>query len=150
MSEVADTETFPARCRLSAEQCSRRANAAVDEVSKVAWRVFADEWAKLAEEAKLGEFCKLFTEKMTKLRCDRVCLGLAGLPSLVAKLRASHESAPRIFETLSLEPLEPHESMEVIRRGLGEAKEKNGFETEIDDDALQLIVTLSEGYPHFI
>jgi hypothetical protein len=35
--------------RLSAEQCRRGADAAVDEVSKVMWRVFAEEWLKLAD-----------------------------------------------------------------------------------------------------
>jgi hypothetical protein len=39
--------------RLSAEQCRRRADAAVDEVSKVAWLKFAEEWMKLADEAEL-------------------------------------------------------------------------------------------------
>jgi hypothetical protein len=52
MSAVHDTENFPARCRFSAEQCRRRADAAVDEVSKATWRVFAAEWVKLADEAE--------------------------------------------------------------------------------------------------
>jgi hypothetical protein len=112
--------------------------------------ILIDEADKPPEEARLGEFAKLFTEKMTKLRCDRVCLGLAGLPSLIPRLRASHESAPRVFETLTLEPLEAHECEEVVRRGLAEAAQKNGFETTIEDPALKSIVRLSEGYPHFI
>jgi hypothetical protein len=40
--------------RLSAEQCRRRAEAAVDEVSKVMCRVFAGEWLKFAAEAEQG------------------------------------------------------------------------------------------------
>jgi hypothetical protein len=52
VSAAHDTENFPAHCRLSPEQCRRRADAAVDEVSKVAWRVFAEEWMKLANEAE--------------------------------------------------------------------------------------------------
>ncbi len=112
--------------------------------------VLIDEADRPPEEARLGEFCKLFTERMTRLRCDRICLGLAGLPSLVSKLRVSHESAPRIFETFVLDPLTPNECEEVIKRGLEEAKETNGFETIIDDKALKAIVKLSEGYPHFI
>jgi hypothetical protein len=39
--------------RLSAEQCRRRADAAVDEVSKASWLRFAEEWMKLADEAEL-------------------------------------------------------------------------------------------------
>ena len=98
--------------------------------------ILIDEADKPAQEAKLGEFCKLFTEKLTKLSCDRVCLGLAGLPSLISKLRDSHELSPRIFESLSLEPLELHECATVVRRGLSEAEEKNKITTEIDEKAL--------------
>jgi hypothetical protein len=112
--------------------------------------ILIDEADRPAVEAKLGEFCKLFTEKLTKLGCDRVCLGLAGLPSLIANLRASHDSAPRLFDALSLEPLESSESETVVRRGLSEAEEKNKQKTEIDEEALAAIVRLSEGYPHFI
>jgi hypothetical protein len=54
VSAVHDTENFPAHCRLSAEKCRQRVDAAVDEVRKVTWRVFAEEWMKLAEEAELS------------------------------------------------------------------------------------------------
>jgi hypothetical protein len=112
--------------------------------------ILLDEADKPSEQARLGEFAKLFTEKLTKLGCERVCLGLAGLPILIPKLRSSHESALRIFETLSLEPLKADECEEVIRRGLADAKEKNAKETTIAVNALKAIVSLSEGYPHFI
>ena len=52
MSAIPDTDNFPARYRLSAEQCRRRADAAVDEVSKTSWLRFAEEWMKLADEAE--------------------------------------------------------------------------------------------------
>jgi hypothetical protein len=45
-------ENHPAACRRSSERCRRRAEAAQDEASKVAWLKFADEWSKLAEEAE--------------------------------------------------------------------------------------------------
>jgi hypothetical protein len=109
-----------------------------------------DEADRPAEDARLGEFCKIFTEKMTKRRCEKVCLGLAGLPFLVSKLRASHESAPRLFEVLSLDPLERAECEDVIRKGLAEAELVNKTRTEIDNRALEAIIDLSEGYPHFI
>lgn len=101
-------------------------------------------------EAGLGEFLKSFTERLTKKGCDNVLVCLAGLPSTIPKLRASHESAPRVFSVLSLKPLEPNECEEVIRRGLRSANEKNGFETTIDDEALTLLTEMSEGYPHFV
>lgn len=109
-----------------------------------------DEADKPPSDASLGEFCKLFTERLTKRGCNRVCLGLAGLPVLFAKLRESHESAPRIFETMTLEPLQPDDRARAIQRGLNDAAEKNGFATSMAADARALIVDLSEGYPHFI
>jgi AAA ATPase domain len=112
--------------------------------------IMIDEADKPSEEARLGEFLKLLTEKLTRLGCHRVCVGLAGLPDLVSKLRSSHESSPRIFEILNLPALKPEDAKRVIRRGLQEAAEKNKFETAIAPEALDLIVDLSEGYPHFI
>jgi hypothetical protein len=54
VSAIPDTENLPARYRRSAEQCRRRADAAVDEVSKASWLRFAEEWTKLADEAELS------------------------------------------------------------------------------------------------
>jgi hypothetical protein len=103
-----------------------------------------------SHQANLGEFVKLFTERLTKLRCDRVCIGLAGLPILLQKLKEGHESSLRIFETFNLKSLSDRESRVVIERGIIEANEKNELKTTIDDDALEKIVHLAEGYPHFI
>jgi DNA polymerase III delta prime subunit len=112
--------------------------------------VLIDEADKAPTEANLGEFVKVFTERLTKRGCNQVCLGLAGLSTLLQNLRQSHESSVRIFEIFTLEPLLESERMYVIERGLAEAKEKNGFETSIAQDAKQSILELSEGYPHFL
>lgn len=68
-----------------------------------------DEADKPPTDAELGIFVKLLTERLTKRGCSNLTLGLAGLPPLVTKLRKSHESAPRIFEMITLEPLTPDE-----------------------------------------
>lgn len=112
--------------------------------------VIIDEADSPGEGAKLGEFVKLFTERLTRRGCHNVILGMAGLPSTIAKMRASHESSPRIFEVLHLEPLDEPEIKEVISRGLELANEKNGFATSMTPDAMTLLCELSEGYPHFI
>ena len=64
-----------------------------------------------------------------------MCIGLSGLPSLLGKLKDSHESSLRIFTVLTLEPLEPEERLRVIERGLEEAHQVSGIRTEIDDNA---------------
>jgi hypothetical protein len=109
-----------------------------------------DEADKPNAGANLGEFSKLFTERMMKSGCDHVALGLSGLPQLTRKLRESHESSPRIFENMPLPPLSSEDRYTAIDLGLAAAKEKNGVETTIATDAKNLVATMSEGYPSFI
>lgn len=112
--------------------------------------IIIDEADAPPAEAGLGEFVKTFTERLTKRGCNNVLLGIAGLPALIGKLRTSHESSPRVFSVLRLEPLEPEERMEVVRKGLTLANARGGTKTEISEDALELLAELSEGYPHFV
>lgn len=112
--------------------------------------ILIDEADAPSEEAGLGSFTKLFSERLARTQCNRCVVGLAGLPSLLPKLRASHESSPRVFETMSLKPLEVSERWEVVERGLGEANRKNPNTTNVTDEAFDLLAHLSEGYPHFI
>jgi len=112
--------------------------------------IFIDEADKADESTNLGETLKLLTEKLTKLGCDQVIVGLAGLPELNAKLKESHASSSRIFQILDLKPLELDERRDVVKKGIEEANSKNKLLTEINEDALDLISDLSEGYPHFI
>lgn len=109
-----------------------------------------DEADKPAPSAHLGELSKLLTERLAHRRCERVSIGMAGLPGLVSKLRASHESSPRVFEVMALDPLTDGERKSVVRRGLADAMEKNKRKTDITAHALDTIANLSEGYPHFI
>lgn len=109
-----------------------------------------DEADRPPEEAGLGLLVKLLTERLTRKGNGNCLIGMAGLPTLVPKLRASHESSPRVFEAMSLEPLEDHERHSVVRRGIEEANKKNPIKTVITEEAVELIGHLSEGYPHFI
>ena len=112
--------------------------------------VLVDEADAAPAEAGLGEFAKLFTERLEREGCARLLLGLAGLPTTVGKLRASHDSSPRLFQILRLDPLEPAERIVVIEKALDVAREKNGFATPITGDAATLLADMSEGYPHFL
>src|SRR5690606_26691077 len=109
-----------------------------------------DEADKPETSARLGEFAKLFSEKMIRLSCGNVSLGLAGQPSLLDKLKATHESSPRLFTIYSLGTLSPEDIKAVVKAGLDEANAKNPIATTIDSEAEQLLCELSEGYPHFI
>jgi energy-coupling factor transporter ATP-binding protein EcfA2 len=109
-----------------------------------------DEADKPPASTHLGEFVKLFTERLTKRGCENVAVGLAGLPTVMRKLTESHPSSMRVLRMLHLEPLTPSERIDVVRKGLVQANEKNGFEVNITELAESIISTFSEGYPHFI
>lgn len=112
--------------------------------------ILIDEADKPPSTSNLGEFVKVFTEKLSKRGCNRVALGLAGISDVLDRLRQSHESSVRIFQILSLEPLLAAERIDVIDKGLTEAREKNGYEVTITPEAKDAISELSEGYPHFL
>jgi hypothetical protein len=112
--------------------------------------ILVDEADRPDVSAGLGEFLKFFAERLARKDCNNVLLGLAGLPTVIAKLRDSHESSPRLFHTMLLEPLEAEERKRVVRMGLHQAFSKNGYETKITNEALDFLAELSEGYPHFV
>jgi len=112
--------------------------------------ILIDEADRPSEKASLGETIKLLTEKLSKRGCNQVVIGMTGQTGLIAKLKASHESSSRIFTVLSLKPLSHNENKAVIISGIKEANSINKQQTIIDNDALELISELSEGYPHFL
>lgn len=112
--------------------------------------ILIDEADAAPVEAHLGEFLKSVSERLAKRGCNNVIFGLAGLPVTIARLRTSHESSPRMFSTMRLEPLSHDECVGIIKKALAEAVDKNGFAVTIADDALQLLANMSEGYPHFV
>lgn len=112
--------------------------------------VLMDEADRPNADARLGELMKLMTERLTRTQCNNVLFGLAGLPSIVQKLRDSHESSPRIFHTFMLDPLNEDERELALEIGLEEANDKNDVKTTMTESAGEFLGLLSEGYPHFI
>ncbi|MEO9297179.1 ATP-binding protein [Devosia alba] len=109
-----------------------------------------DEADRPPVEANLGLQLKMITERLTWASCDRVLFGLAGLPPLLSKLRDSHESSPRLFQIMHLEPLELDERIRVVNLGLEEANSRNAVKTTITEEGIEFLADLSEGYPHFV
>jgi AAA ATPase-like protein len=138
-SEMLDELTF------TVEQTLARLGSAVDGIL-----VFIDEADKPPSAANLGEFVKIFTERLSKRGCNRVALCIAGISTVLDRLRESHESSIRIFQILTLEPLLPPERIAVVEKGLLEAHKKNGYDVSITAEAKEAISELSEGYPHFL
>jgi hypothetical protein len=98
----------------------------------------------------LGAFLKTLSERLARGGCDRLMFGLGGLPSLRDVLVASHPSSVRLFEGLFLQALETDEIVEIIEISLKRAQEDNEAEYNVTDGAIDLLVELSGGIPHFI
>jgi hypothetical protein len=112
--------------------------------------ILIDECDNGSKTLQLGSFFKLLAERLQRRKCSRVMFGLAGLPELRKVLYDSHPSSLRIFDELILDRLSTSEVNSVINLCLLEANEKNTKPTAVSEDGRNLLVTLSEGYPHFI
>ena len=112
--------------------------------------ILIDEIDKASPALQLGSFLKLFTERLQRRGCDRVMLGLAGLPILRSIMLTSHESSLRIFDELPLDRLSKSEVNSVIDTCLETANKKNSISTTITSEGREYLINFSEGYPHFI
>jgi hypothetical protein len=109
-----------------------------------------DEADNCSPQLHLGSFIKLLTERLQRHDCNRVLVGLAGMPELRDKLYASHPSSLRIFEDMQMDRLKKSEVSDVISTCLERASKDNNEEVSITDEARKMLVSFSEGYPHFI
>ncbi len=109
-----------------------------------------DEADNASPNLNLGSMLKLLSEKLARLNCTRLVIGIAGLPSLRDVLHQSHPSSLRLFEEMMLDRLTDGEIDRVIDICLEDAAEQNGRPTTITDNARAFIRNLSQGYPHFV
>lgn len=130
--------------------CSRSEEATFWSTKAQGVLILIDECDKGSKALQLGSFFKLLTERLQRRKCNHVMFGLAGLSELRKVLHDSHPSSLRIFDELVLDRLSTQEVNRVIDLCLREANEKNAKPTTIAEDGRDLLVTLSEGYPHFI
>ena len=112
--------------------------------------IFIDEADKPINGAELGEFVKVFTERLTKNGTTNVAIGIIGISNVIEKMKQSHESSVRVLTSIPLKPLNEKDRKRVVTRGLDEANKKNKVATTISNDALDIISKYSEGYPYFI
>jgi hypothetical protein len=113
--------------------------------------LIVDEADNASRPLNLGSFLKLLVERLQRRGCNRLMIALAGLPEIRGVLTASHPSSLRLFEELEMGRLSTADAKWVIRRGLERAKELNGgVEFTATEDAQDVLVSLSEGFPHFL
>ena len=112
--------------------------------------ILIDEADNAPSELRLGSFLKLLVERAERHGCQRLMIGLAGMPGLRDVLRESHASSLRLFDELPVGTLSNREVSWVIDRALSEANNENEEHTTIDADARSALIGFAEGYPHFI
>lgn len=111
--------------------------------------ILIDEADNCSNAFGIGEFFKLFLEKLQRLGCNKICVGLVGLPHLREKLSESHPSSVRIFRQMPIEPLGNEDVRRIIYQCIDETKKK-GDVANITEEAVASLVALSEGFPHFL
>ena len=109
-----------------------------------------DEADNASKDLNLGSFLKLLLERLQRSRVNNLLVGLAGLDELKTVLTESHPSSMRLFEHLHLERLGDDEVESVISIAMEEASTKNDKKYEVKGDAKKSLISISEGYPHFI
>lgn len=109
-----------------------------------------DEADNASPELDLGTFLKNLAEALQVEGCNRVLFILSGLPRLRDVLRDSHKSSLRLFEELELLPLDKPDIKKVFEQGVKHVNARSGKTFQIDSQALERMIGVSEGYPHFI
>jgi hypothetical protein len=132
------------------ETCKRITLPMKGEESKDGIVFFIDEADNSCHDLHIGYFFKVVTEMLQQHNCNNVMFIVAGLPEVIEKLSASHESSLRVFSELKIKELKPEDRNYVIDKGIEEGNKINSEKTTITKDAKTHISTLSEGYPHFI
>jgi hypothetical protein len=130
--------------------CSKGAEDAMFSARYGGVLLLIDEADNSAKELGIGSFFKLLVERLQREACDHITIGLAGLPELRNVLHQSHPSALRIFDEIQLERLSREEVSQVIDLCLKRTAEGGQPQVTIDEDARKDLISLSEGYPHFI
>ncbi|OHA64019.1 MAG: hypothetical protein A2842_01625 [Candidatus Wildermuthbacteria bacterium RIFCSPHIGHO2_01_FULL_48_25] len=121
-----------------------------DSAQKDGLVILIDEADKASLDLSLGSSLKSITETLAAEDCNNILFVVTGLPGTRDVLTKSHESSLRLFQEFNLGPLLKDETITVIESGLQEAKKISGKETQITDEAKDLIYVFSEGYPHFV
>ena len=112
--------------------------------------MLVDEADNSDQKLNIGSFFKLLLERLQRQGCNRLLVGLAGLPGLREVLVSSHPSSLRIFEEIELSRLSKDEVSGVVNICLDKASELNRRQITITQEAHDMLERLAEGYPHFI
>jgi Cdc6-like AAA superfamily ATPase len=113
--------------------------------------ILIDEVDNASSELNLGTFLKNLSESLLIEGCSNIQFVLSGLPKIRQILSSSHQSSLRLFEEMELLPLETEDIASIFRKGLKTVNDKLEAEKySFSPKALDLMVNVSEGYPHFI
>ncbi len=112
--------------------------------------ILIDEVNQSSPSLAIGRYLKQLTERLERQGCRQIAFGLAGLPSSQKVLAQSHESSPRIFDQMGLEPLGDKEVLDFLDVCLSRSEKNSNITITAEEIVRNKIVSLSQGYPHFV
>lgn len=111
--------------------------------------IIIDEVDRISSFEGVASFFKSLIEKLTFDGYNKIMFLLSGMTEIKEKLYADHESIVRNFVTMKLETMPRKEAEQVIFKALKLLEDGNIY-VNVDKRALDLIITLSDCYPHFL
>lgn len=112
--------------------------------------ILLDEVDNVSEQLNLGTFIKNLSEALIVQGCYNIMFVLSGLPKVRDILQSSHESSVRIFEEITLYPLKSDDVKDIYLKGIKEVNKNISPEIiKIEKNGLEIMIDVSEGYPHF-
>jgi len=108
--------------------------------------IFVDELDQLAPKINFGHFLKMLHENLSRDKLDGITFILAGQKGVYTRLLTEDASAERIIRHISIPTLDPNEARYVLDYAASSASPR----FQIQNSALQMILSLSAGYPYVI
>ncbi len=106
--------------------------------------IIIDEFDRLLDFSGIASFLKTLLERLGADSYSRFMFLISGMGDLKEKLYKDHASVLRNFEPVELKTMPDNEAEQVINKALQETTVK------ITKEGLDLIISLAEGYPHFL
>jgi len=111
--------------------------------------ILLDEVDNINKKVQLGEFIKLVIERLQKEDTEKLMFGLFGLPETKKKLIESHRSVGRMFNELTLSPLDELEMEQLLINIKENCQRLNNEDLLITTKAKEFLFSYSRGFPHF-
>lgn len=112
--------------------------------------IVIDELDQIPERYNFAHFIKVVDECLDRKQIHSLSFILVGQIELFKRLREQQPAFYRLVKHFCLQPLTPENSEYVLDACLDKTSNESGIRTTIEDEAKNLLLGLSGGYPHSI